>query len=209
MFTWGAGLASPGSRGSWTVLATHWEGKRLNSPNDVALHPDGSLWFSDPTYGIDKPEEGYGGEMEQPGRYVFRLDPDGTLTCPIQDRSKPNGLAFADAQTLLLADTGDGQLYRYQVSGQSARLEGRLLSVESGKTDGLRVDTQGRIWSSAGDGVHVFSPEGERLGRILVPEVVANLCFGGEQGSELFITASTSLYHIQTNAQPLEAAWIH
>ncbi|MFC6618258.1 SMP-30/gluconolactonase/LRE family protein [Deinococcus radiophilus] len=185
--------------GSWTTLADHWEGNRLNSPNDVALHPDGSLWFTDPTYGIDKPEEGYGGEMEQPGRYVYRIAPDGALSCSIQDRHKPNGLAFLSDTELLLADTGDNAAtHLYRVVGQQAEYVREAFQIDQGKTDGLRVDAEGRIWSSAGDGVHVLNREGEELGRILVPETVANLCFGGAEGNELFITATTGLYHIQT-----------
>ncbi|GHF93435.1 gluconolactonase [Deinococcus piscis] len=188
--------------GHWTTLASEWRGQHLNSPNDVALHPDGSLWFTDPTYGIDKPEEGYGGEMEQPGRYVYRIAPDGTLSCPIVDRHKPNGLAFASATELLLADTGDdAATHLYRIDGDRAAYMRQAFRVDQGKTDGLRVDAAGRIWSSAGDGVHVLTADGEELGRILVPETVANLCFGGKDGTELFITATTGLYHFPTRVQ--------
>lgn len=187
--------------GRWTTLAREWQGKRLNSPNDVALSPDGSLWFSDPTYGIDKPEEGYGGEMEQAGRYVFRIAPDGTLSCPITDRHKPNGLAFRSATELLLADTGDGATYLYRIDGERAEYVRELFRLDKGKTDGLRVDAEGRIWSSGGDGVHVLTADGEELGRILVPETVANLCFGGPDGTDLFMTASTGFYHIPTRVK--------
>ncbi|WP_309572766.1 SMP-30/gluconolactonase/LRE family protein, partial [Deinococcus sp.] len=168
--------------GTWTTLADRFEGARLNSPNDVALHPDGSVWFTDPTYGLDKPEEGGRGEaMEVPGRWVYRLSPDGTLTAPIRDRDKPNGLAFASSDVLLLADTGkDAATYRYRVTqGGQAALDGEHFRVSPGKTDGLRVDEAGRIWSSAGDGVHVLTPDGQEIGRIAFPEVVSNLCFGG------------------------------
>ncbi|MCY1703013.1 SMP-30/gluconolactonase/LRE family protein [Deinococcus sp. SL84] len=188
--------------GRWTTLAAEWQGRRLNSPNDVALHPDGSLWFSDPTYGIDKPEEGYGGEMEQPGRFVYRIAPDGTLSCPIQDRHKPNGLAFLSASELLLADTGDNSAtHLYRVDGSRAEYVREAFRVDQGKTDGLRVDAEGRIWSSAGDGVHVLTPDGKELGRILVPETVANLCFGGADGTDLFMTATSGLYHLPTRVQ--------
>lgn len=185
--------------GTWTTLASEWEGKRLNSPNDVALHPDGSVWFTDPTYGIDKPEEGYGGEMEQSGRYVYRIAPDGTLSCVIKDQHKPNGLAFLSATELLLADTGDNAAtHLYRVDGDRAEYVREVFKLDNGKTDGLRVDAEGRIWSSGGDGVHVLSADGEELGRIPVPETVANLCFGGPDGTDLFITASTGFYHIPT-----------
>ncbi|MFC4638690.1 SMP-30/gluconolactonase/LRE family protein [Deinococcus hohokamensis] len=190
--------------GRWTVLADRFEGKKLNSPNDVALHPDGSLWFTDPTYGLDKPEEGYGGQKEQSGNFVYRLAPDGTLSAPIRERAKPNGLAFVSAQRLLLADTGEGKTYAYTVGADgSATLEREWFSVSPGKTDGLRLDEEGRIWSSAGDGVHVLSPEGEELGRILVPETVSNLCFGGPHGTDLTVTATTGLYRIPTKTRGL------
>lgn len=193
----------------WDVLASHWEGKRLNSPNDVCLHPDGSLWFSDPTYGIDKPEEGYGGEMELEGRWVFRIGSGGELSVPIRDRFKPNGLAFASASELWLADTGDGRVYRYEVRGTEAKLTSQSFAVSEyeaetyprgGKTDGLRLDEQGRIWSSAADGVRVLSPCGQHLlGIIALPEVCANLCFGGSEGNILFMTATNALWKIETN----------
>lgn len=196
-----------GEGGAWTVLADRFEGRRLSSPNDVALHPDGSLWFTDPTYGIDKPEEGYGGEREQPGNFVYRLAPDGTLTAPIRDRRMPNGLAFPSPDLLLLADTGkdDGHIHAYRVTPHGEATYERIwATVRPGKTDGLRVDASGRVWSSAGDGVHVLSPDGEELGRIAVPETVANLCFGGPSGTDLYITASTGLYRIETRVRGLE-----
>lgn len=187
--------------GAWTVLADRFEGRKLNSPNDVALHPDGSLWFTDPTYGLDKPEEGYGGEKEQPGNWVYRLAPGGTLTAPIRDRRMPNGLAFASADLLLLADTGsdDGHIHAYRVDVDASAAHERIwATVRPGKTDGLRLDAAGRVWSSAGDGVHVLSAQGEELGRVAVPETVANLCFGGPGGTDLYLTASTGLYCLPT-----------
>ncbi len=199
------GILRQETGGEWTMLADHFEGKKLNSPNDICLHPDGSLWFSDPTYGIDKPEEGYGGSMELPGRWVFRLAPDGTLTAPIRDRTKPNGLAFASADTLLLADTGESKVYRYRVTpdGQAGS-EGVHFELSPGKTDGLRIDAAGRIWSSAGDGVHVLSPDGQtELGRILLPATCANLCFGGPDGHTLYMTVSTEFWRIPTTVRGL------
>lgn len=184
--------------GPWTVLADTYDGLKLSSPNDVALHPDGSLWFTDPTYGIDKPEEGYGGTREQPGNYVYRLDPDGTLSAPIRDRVKPNGLAFTSATQLLLADTGEGKVHAYTIHGTQATYDRLWFTVTPGKTDGLRIDEHGRIWSSAGDGVHVLTPDGQELGRILVGQVVSNLCFGGPDGTTLFITASTEIWTVPT-----------
>ncbi|WP_155298860.1 SMP-30/gluconolactonase/LRE family protein [Deinococcus kurensis] len=192
--------------GTWTTLADRFEGARLNSPNDVALHPDGSLWFTDPTYGLDKPEEGGRGEpMEVPGRWVYRLAPDGTLSAPIRERHKPNGLAFASADTLLLADTGEHPgTYRYRVTPQGeATLEGLHFTVSPGKTDGLRLDERGRIWSSAADGVHVLTPDGQELGRILFPQTVSNLCFGGPDGTTLFVTATSGFWRVPTTTRAL------
>lgn len=191
--------------GSWTTLADRFEGRRLNSPNDVCLHPDGSLWFSDPTYGLDKPEEGGRGEpMELPGRWVFRVAPDGTLSAPIRDRFKPNGLAFQAPDRLLLADTGDGATYLYRVTPDGgATLERELFRLPKGKTDGLRVDGAGRIWSSGGEGAYVLTPDGELLGRVAIPGTVTNLCFGGPDGTTLYLTASTELWRIETTVRGL------
>ncbi|AKH17390.1 SMP-30/gluconolactonase/LRE family protein [Deinococcus soli (ex Cha et al. 2016)] len=192
--------------GTWTTLADRFEGGRLNSPNDVTLHPDGSLWFTDPSYGLDKPEEGGRGEpMEVPGRWVYRLAPDGTLSAPIRDRHKPNGLIFAGADTLLLADTGEHPgTYRYHVTPQGeATLEGLHFTVTPGKTDGLRLDEAGRIWSSAADGVHVLTPDGQELGRILFPQTVSNLCFGGPDGTTLFVTATSGFWRVPTTTRAL------
>lgn len=201
-------LLRQGEDGLWTILADSYQGKRLNSPNDVALHPDGSLWFSDPSYGIDKPEEGYGGTMEQQGRYVYRLDADGTLSAPIQDRVKPNGLAFASATQLLLADTGEGKVHSYHISPTGEATYDRLwFTVNPGKTDGLRLDEAGRIWSSAGDGVHVLTPDGQtELGRIVLPEICANLCWGGPGSTTLYMTASTHFWRIPTRVRGLTLA---
>lgn len=192
--------------GSWTILAETFEGRRLSSPNDVTLHPDGSLWFTDPTYGLDNPEEGYGGGREQTGNYVYHLAPDGTLTAPIRDRAMPNGLAFAAPDVLLVADTaeGEGHIYRYRVSADgTATPAERWATIRPGVPDGFRVDDSGRVWTSAGDGVHVLTLEGEELGRVQVPETVSNLCFGGPEGTDLFMTATTGLYHLPTRVRGL------
>lgn len=195
--------------GGWTTLASTFEGQRLSSPNDVALHPDGSLWFTDPTYGLNKPEEGGRGEpMEVPGCWVYRLAPDGTLTAPIRDRDMPNGLAFASPDALLLADTGkNAATYRYRVTPDgAASLESEHFRVSPGKTDGLRVDEAGRIWSSAADGVHVLNPDGAELGKIAFPEVVSNVCFGGPDGTTLYVTATSGFWRIATRTRALSWA---
>ena len=195
-------LRQDGAGGPWTTLADRFEGKKLNSPNDVALHPDGSLWFTDPTYGIDKPEEGYGGEMELPGRWVFRLAPDGTLSAPIRDRVKPNGLAFLPSGDLLVSDTGDNATHRYGLNARGeTEYQGVHFTVTPGKTDGLRVDAGGLIWASAGDGVHVLTPDGDELGRVLTPQTTSNLCFGGPEGRTLYMTVSTEFWSIETNVR--------
>lgn len=192
--------------GEWTVLAERFEGQRFNSPNDVCLAPDGSLWFSDPTYGLDNPLEGYGGEAELPGRWVFRLSTQGKLSAPIRDRLQPNGLAFAAPDILLLADTDEREkkVYRYHVEDGKATCQGVHFAVEPGLTDGLRLDEAGRIWSSAGDGVHVISADGKtELGRIILPQICSNLCFGGPQGTTLYMTASGAVWSIETRVRGL------
>ncbi|WAJ28688.1 SMP-30/gluconolactonase/LRE family protein [Antarcticirhabdus aurantiaca] len=196
--------------GTITVLADGFEGKRLNSPNDVVVHRDGSVWFTDPNYGIRDDYEGHKGVQEQPCQGVYRIDPaSGAITRLVDDFGQPNGLAFSpDGSLLYIADsvgshdpTGRRHIRRFRVEGD--RLAGGevFAAFETGVPDGIRCDTEGRVWSSAKDGVHVFHPDGTRLGKILVPEVVANLCFGGPRRNRLFITATTSLYAIYVRAK--------
>ncbi|WP_319993746.1 SMP-30/gluconolactonase/LRE family protein [Deinococcus aetherius] len=131
---------------------------------------------------------------------------DGALTAPIRDRLMPNGLAFAAPDLLLVSDTHDdeGHLYRYRLGPDgTVTPEGRWATIRPGVPDGFGVDDSGRVWTSAGEGVHVLSPGGEELGRVLVPETVSNLCFGGPDGTELFMTATTGLYHIPTRVRGL------
>lgn len=198
-------LMRRGKGGLWTILSDSWQGRRFNSPNDVALHPDGSLWFTDPTYGIDKADEGYGGEMEQAGRWVYRWSEKSGLSREILDRHKPNGLAFIDAEHLLLADTGDdAATHLYKIEGGKVYRERTAFVVSEGKTDGLRVDAAGRVWSSSRAGVEVFASMAEDfrpLGVLPLPITCANLCFGGEGGDVLFITATDSIYAVQTMAR--------
>ncbi|QYZ71960.1 SMP-30/gluconolactonase/LRE family protein [Neotabrizicola shimadae] len=190
--------------GSITVLAESYQGKRLNSPNDVIVASDGGVWFSDPTYGILSDYEGYQAEPEQPVRGVYRLAPDGQLARVAEDFLQPNGLAFSpDERTLYIADSGashvpDAPRHILACDQRDGRLSGRRVfaTIDEGIPDGMRVDSQGNLWSSAGDGVHCFAPDGTRLGKILVPQAVANLAFGGPRRNRLFITASASLYAI-------------
>lgn len=192
--------------GSLTVLADKYQGKRLNSPNDVVVRSDGSIWFTDPTYGILSDYEGYRAEPEQSSRNVYRLDPrSGELEAVVTDFGQPNGLAFSpDESRLYVADSASShdinapRHIRVFDVGESGRLtNGRVFcNVDSGLPDGFRVDVMGNVWTSAGDGVHCFSEEGGLLGKIKVPQVVANVAFGGVRRNRLFITATKSLYAV-------------
>jgi gluconolactonase len=185
--------------GSITVLADEYEGGRLNSPNDVVVRSDGSVWFTDPAYGIDSDYEGHRAAMEQPECFLFRIDPAGGLSVAMDGMSRPNGLAFSlDERRLYVSDTGGPDHIRLFDVAEDGTLSGGEVFAQctNGVFDGFRLDTEGRIWTSAGDGVHVYDPDGTLLGKVLVPEVVANVCFGGPKGNRLFICATTSLYAI-------------
>jgi gluconolactonase len=191
--------------GTITTLADSYQGKRLNSPNDVVVHSDGGVWFTDPHYGIKTNYEGFQAEEELPCQ-VYRIDPSGAIGAVITDMMCPNGLAFSPDESLLyVADTGrmysdDPQQIRvFDVAGHRIGDRGVFHAISPGCADGIRCDTDGNLWSSAADGVHCLSPEGELLGKILVPEVVSNICFGGRAKHQLFITATTSLYAVVLN----------
>ena len=192
--------------GTVTVLADACGGRRLNSPNDVVVASDGGVWFSDPHYGIVMDYEGGRAEQEGPC-VVYRVPPEGGEPVPmVTDMNCPNGLAFSlDERLLYVADTGrmwsdDAQHMRVYdmpdgIGGRPAN--GRLFAKpDAGVSDGFRLDEQGNVWTSAGDGVHCFAPDGRLLGKVLVPEVVSNVCFGGRSRHVLFITASTSVYSV-------------
>ncbi len=193
--------------GRLTVLAQAHAGRRLNSPNDVVVRrEDGSIWFTDPDYGILSDDEGHRADREQDGCHVYRIDAlTGEVRAVVTDMVKPNGLAFSpDGCWLYVADSGsshiDGgphHIRRFAV-GEGGRLQdaGLFAEVQPGLPDGIKTDVDGRVWSSAADGVHCYDPEGRLLGKILVPEVVANLCFGGPARTRLFVTATQSLYSI-------------
>jgi len=193
-----------------TGLVDSYNGVRLNSPNDVVVGSDGSIWFTDPPYGITVAVEGHPGEREYGECYVFRFDPGSRELHPvITDMAEPNGLAFSpDGAILYVSDTADGSrrngsehIRAYDVvDGRCTNGRG-FVSVDTGVSDGFRVDVDGNVWTSAGDGVHVYDPSGRWLGRIAVPETVANVCFGGSNGDDLFIAASTSLYGIRTSTR--------
>jgi gluconolactonase len=191
--------------GSITVLADAYQGKRLNSPNDVVVKSDGSVWFSDPPYGILSDYEGYKSPSELDGNYVFRVDPHTReVRVVADDFDKPNGLAFApDEKILYIADSGAPRhLKAYDViDGQSLGKPRVFAECDAGIFDGLRLDTNGNIWASTRAGINVYAPSGELRGKIRVPEAVANLTFGGPKKNRLFITATTSLYSVFVNAR--------
>ncbi len=191
--------------GSITVIADSYRGKRLNSPNDVVVSRDGAIWFTDPHYGIASNYEGFKADSELPC-CVYRVDPDGTLEAVITDMACPNGLAFSpDESRLYVADTGrvghdDPRHILVFDTGTGRPGKGSLFHrIEPGCADGIRMDEEGNLWSSAGDGVHCLAPDGHLMGKILVPEIVSNLCFGGRAKHRLFITATTGLYSVVLN----------
>ena len=197
--------------GARTVLASHFEGKRLNSPNDVVVRSDGSVWFTDPTYGIDSDYEGDVAASEIGAQRVYRVDPgSGAIGVAASDFVQPNGLAFSPDESLLyVVDSGlthraDGphHVRRFRVGAYGSLAGGEVLATcPAGLYDGLRVDLHGNLWLSAGDGVHCHGADGALLGKVLVPETVANLCFGGAKRNRLFICATTSLYAIYLNTR--------
>ncbi len=199
--------------GSLTVIADHHEGMRLNSPNDVVVSSDGAIWFTDPTYGILSNFEGYQAKPEQEARHVIRVDPiTGKTKAVVSDFIQPNGLAFSpDESRLYIAESGSSHdasvppvIRQFDVDGDRLVDRGVFATLDCGLPDGMRVDRQGNLWSSAGDGVHCFAPDGTLLGKILVPETTANLCFGGHDGNRMFITATTSVYCVFVNVQGAE-----
>jgi gluconolactonase len=186
----------------------------LNSPNDLVVKSDGTIWFTDPPYGILSDREGYKAESELGDNYVFRFDPkSGELTITTDEVVEPNGLAFSpDERVLYVADTsatfdpnGNHHIVAFDVVRDRAVRNGRVFAVISpGLADGFRVDAQGNVFTSSADSVQVYSPEGERLGKILIPEKVGNLTFGGPDKSRLFIAASTSLYALDLNTRGVQ-----
>ena len=202
--------------GTLSILIDRFEGRRLNAPNDLVVHPDGGLWFTDPGYGLHWNYEGDKGEFELPTR-TYRLDPQTGVASVVDDTlEKPNGLAFSpDGRLLYVADTGASHkpghprhiLVFDVVDGQT--LANRRVFHDFGRAspDGFRVDTDGNVWAAVGwggpalDGVHILAPNGDKIGAIHLPEGAANLCFGGVKRNRLFITGSQSLYALYVDAQ--------
>ncbi len=196
--------------GTITVLADQYEGKALNSPNDIVVHSDGSIWFTDPDYGIGSDYEGLRADPEQDGCHVYRIDTTGSITRVASDFSKPNGICFSeDEKFLYISDTGatheengPAHIRRFSVDSNAGKLSGGEVFAEctNGLFDGFRCDTMGRIWSSAGDGVHCHATNGDLIGKIVLPEMAGNLTFGGTKRNRLFICGTTSLYSVIVTA---------
>ena len=202
--------------GRRTVLASHFEGKRLNSPNDLVVKSDGTIWFTDPDYGILSDYEGEKAECEQPTCGVYKFDPyKYELTRVTGNMVKPNGLCFNSEETeLFVSDTGashisDGPkaLYRFACDEKGPLTDIPELFTEctAGLFDGFRIDADDRVWTSARDGVHCYAPNGTLIGKIRIPEIVSNVCFGGPRLNRLFITGTTSLYSVflAINGKPI------
>ena len=195
------------------VVADRYQGKRLNSPNDVVVKSDGSIWFTDPAYGIDAEYEGDKQAPEIGGCYVYRVDPASReVKAVVTDMVRPNGLAFSpdESHALHRRHRRDPQRRRAEAYPQvqaspptAPRCRAARCSptCTAGLFDGFRIDTEGRIWTSAGDGVHVYAADGTLLGKFLVPEIVANVTFGGTKRNRLYICGTTSIYSLFTFAK--------
>ena len=200
--------------GKVSVIADSHNGKRLNSPNDVVVKSDGSVWFTDPNYGILSDYEGERAESDIGACHVYRVDQNGNVDAVVTDMVKPNGLAFSpDEKHLYIADTGrthdpkgPAHIRKFKITADGKGLSGGdvFSDCSEGLFDGFRLDMDGRIWSSAADGVHCLNTKGNLIGKIRIPEIVSNVCFGGAKLNRLFITATGSLYsvYLDVNGAP-------
>jgi gluconolactonase len=197
------------------IVVDRYLGKRLNSPNDLIVKSDGTIWFSDPPYGILSDHEGHQAESELGRHHVFRFDPaSGSLSIATSDIDDPNGLAFSPDESLLyvsdtsaarLPETGHHHIKVFDVIDGRELRNGRVFAViEPGLPDGFRIDVQGWVYTSSQDSVQVFHPDGTLLAKIPVPEKVGNLTFGGPERNQLYICASTSLYRITLNTSGVQ-----
>jgi gluconolactonase len=196
--------------GTITVIADSYKGKRLNSPNDVVVKSDGTIWFTDPNYGIMSDYEGHKADMEQDGRHVFRFDPrDGSLVVVVDDFDQPNGLAFSpDESEFYVADSAVSHdaskprhIRAFKVGADNSLKGGAARFIcADGVPDGFRVDTDGNIWTSSGPAIYVFAPDGTLLGKINFPQNVSNLVFGGPKRNRLFVTCTHELYSMYVTA---------
>jgi gluconolactonase len=204
--------------GSRTTIVDRFEGKRLNSPNDIVVASDGAIWFTDPPYGILDDNEGYRADSELGGCFVFRLDRvTGELAVMSDDLVHPNGLAFSpDETTLYVSDTsiaripgGNHHIMAFDVVDLRRLASPRIFAViEPGVSDGMRVDIEGNLWTSSGDGIQVYDAAAVELGRILLPEEAANCTFGGPDGRRLFITATSTLWSIDVGVRGDATPWV-
>ena len=185
--------------GSPDTLVGSYDGKKFNSPNDVVVKSDGTIWFTDPDYGLA------GRQKEQGGNFVYRFDPSsGKVTVLVRDFDKPNGLCFSpDEKRLYIADSGGPRHIRvFDVKRDGTLNDGTLFArIDRGGPDGIRCDAEGRIWSSSGDGAQVFTADGKLIARVKLPQAGANLCFGGPDGRTLFVTARNGLYVVETKVK--------
>ena len=186
--------------GSITVLATSYDGRRLNSPNDVVEQSDGSIWFTDPSYGIHTDYEGHEASSEIGSRNVYRLDPEnGNLTAVVEDFAQPNGLAFSpDERRMFIVDSELHHIRVFNVD-HGTLTGGEVFCADDQGYDGIRFDHLGRLWGAAHDGLHCYHPDGSLIGKLRLPEITANLAFGGRQRNHLYITATSSLYSLRVN----------
>ena len=188
--------------GSVTVLADRYQGKRFNSPNDVVERADGSVWFTDPSYGIDSDYEGNQADTEIGACHVYRVEPaSGEVGVVADDFVRPNGLAFSlDERQLYIVDTRRKHMRRFDVAEDGTLTGGAVFAeCDAGSFDGVRLDSVGRVWVAAHDGLHCFDPDGTLIGKLRLPESVSNLTFGGRKRNHLYITATTSLYSLRVN----------
>ena len=199
--------------GTVVTLVETWQGGRLNSPNDLVVKSDGTIWFTDPPYGILSDREGGKRDSELEGNFTYRLDPEtGSISIVDDTGDRPNGLAFSpDEKLFYLADTGDPKnINVFDVSDDGKTLSHKRLfaEVRPGAPDGFRVDEPGNIWTSARDGLQCYSPGGELLGKILIPEqATANLVFGGRDGRRIYICGDTSLYSVRVKVAGSHRYW--
>ena len=194
----GRRVSRSGTDGSVETVVDSYQGKRLNSPNDIVARPDGSILFTDPPYAL--PNHSEGKELDVNG--VYRLSPEGALQLLVDDFERPNGLAISpDGGTLYVDDTARGHLRAFDLRADGSVANGRVFadirSSEPGVPDGMKLDSEGNIWCTGSGGVWIITPSGTVLGRILMPEVTANLAWGGEGNRALFLTASTSVYRLE------------